>query len=197
MKHTFHILFASILVAAFGCTSPVIGEDGTVSGIVEASDGHDVPSEARIKVVWVVTSGSPDYNYAFGDGTVTGDAFELPLSEDPPAEALNVGLGVGVVALMTSPPEDGRIVDEEEDDTFASLIGYAPRYAIIYKASEDAGSVFRSTWPELFPVGYSCGVGVDAPEDETFDSYEPVDCSEVEILVDDLEVLREQNVNWT
>jgi hypothetical protein len=46
-----------------------------------------------------------------------------------------------------------------------------------------------------FPLGFSCGRGVDAVTSQDFDTFEPVDCSTLVLDVGDLESA--DFVNWT
>lgn len=187
----FSLLGSAMAIA--GCASDS-SETGAIDGSLRASVGHTVPDSGNVYVVWTVSSGSPDYHYAFGSGTSTADRFVLPLGAPPPAEALNVGeLGVGMVLLVPDGVtlSEGIVADSAEDDLAHALLGASPRHAIIYRAS----STSHLDWDGAFPVGeYSCGQAVERPT-ETFDAFEPVDCSEVIIEVGDPDDM--DFVNWT
>ncbi|XYI02390.1 hypothetical protein ACMHYB_22595 [Sorangium sp. So ce1128] len=58
-----------------------------------------------------------------------------------------------------------------------ALLGASARYAIIWHDPSAPGF----DWSDSFPDGFGCGKCVVASGSEWFDSYEPVDCSEVEI----------------
>jgi hypothetical protein len=135
-------------------------------------------------VAWVVTSGSPDYIYKFGQGTQTGTMFMVTLDTVPPAAAINsVGIAVGlvVVATSTTQPPDGMI-----DESAITGAAYSVNHAIIYKAP-NASSI---DWIDDFPEGYSCGVCV--PATTGFDSFAPTSCTTVEVVQG-----AEDGCNWT
>lgn len=180
-------------MALVGCASDP-SAPGSIGGSLRASVGHTVPESANVYVVWTVSSSSPDYQYAFGSGTSTGGRFVLPLGAPPPAEALNMGeLGVGLIVLV---PEgttlsEGILEDAAEEEFEGAMLGASPRHAIIYRASATS----HLDWDASFPVGeYSCGQAVERPT-ETFDAFEPVDCSEVIIEVGDPDDM--DFANWT
>jgi hypothetical protein len=135
-----------------------------------------------------VSSGSPDYAFKFGEGSVTGAKYVVSLDGDPPAEALNrYGIGIGVLALV-----DAQVAIPEgkvDEATFDAVLGLSPRHAVIWRA-EGAQDL---SWSGAFPRGYSCGRCVDAPEGETFDSFEPVECSGIEIQMGQVDGV----CNWT
>jgi hypothetical protein len=164
-----------------------------VGGKLTPGQGKTIPASATVKAIWVVSASSPDYAYAYGDGSSSGASFTMSLPMDPPAEAINAGiLGVGIPILYTQgkAPADGKLASEA--DMVANAIGAAGQYAIIFKAKDDPQA---PTWVKDFPLGYSCGKGVPAPVGQTFDSFAPVDCAQVEITVDDFDKI--QFVNWT
>jgi hypothetical protein len=172
---------------------PDAGSGFAAGGSLTPGPGKQVPENAKVVVLWSVSSGSPDYLYKFGEGTSSGVTFALPLPTPPPAEALNrAELGVGLVLLMPTDfsQADGRVTDE---DVFVdALIGAAGQYAIIYKAN---AQVAEPGWTSLFPVGYSCGKGVEAPAGSSHDTFEPVSCASISITVDDAGNI--DFVNWT
>ena len=164
-----------------------------VDGKIVAAAGKTVPASASVKTIWSVSSGSPDYAYAYGDGTSSNATFSTNFPMDPPAEALNADIvGVGILVLYTEgmTPADGKLASEAE--IFANAIGAAGQYAVIFKVKDDP---LAPAWVKDFPAGYSCAKGVPAPSGGTFDSFAPVDCAEVEITVDDLNNI--EFVNWT
>ncbi|RKH38823.1 hypothetical protein [Corallococcus sicarius] len=172
---------------------PDAGSGFMAGGSLTPGPGKQVPESGKLVVLWSVSSSSPDYLYKFGEGTSSGATFALPLPTPPPAEALNQAeLGVGLVLLMPTSFSlaDGRY--EGEDIFFDALIGAAGQYAIIYRAN---AQVVAPGWVSLFPVGYSCGKGVEAPEGSSFDTFEPVSCASLNITVDDAANI--DFVNWT
>ena len=178
-----------------GCGSD--GDQGdsvliSVSGSLVAGGAHEVPDSGTVLVIWSVSSGSPDYMYHFGSGSSDGSVFELKLDADPPPEALNsYGLGVGVLILVASDYsiEDGQVPNPSEEELEQESAGASGQYAIIYKAP-DAQEL---DWMGSFPAGYSCGKCVETGD--TFDAFEPVDCKDVKIDVNDLESI--EFCNWT
>ncbi|WP_437934294.1 hypothetical protein [Sorangium sp. So ce341] len=161
----------------------------TVTGPIS---GDAVPQDAQAIVAWVVSSGSPDYAFSFGDGSVSGVTFTVGFGSAPPSEAINShGVGVGIVFLLepgTDVPEG--VLDEEVIE--AAVLGASPRHAIIWRDPAGLGT----RWSDGFPDGFGCGKCVAAPEGETFDAYEPVDCSEVEVqATSDFDAL--EFCNWT
>ncbi len=140
-------------------------------------------------VVWIVTSGSPDYQFLFGRFQASDGSFRLRFDRAPPAEALNDGvLGVGTLIAsstfdLTQFPEgrqaSGESVRVEDNDAGTAL---SCRYAIIFVQS-GLSSILSSEddWPSNFPLGYSCGEVVPAQEGQTFDTFEPVNCGDMQL----------------
>jgi hypothetical protein len=163
----------------------------TISGTLDNRTGAPVPTGTRVLVAWEVSSGSPDYTYVFGEGTVraNGAGFELTFDAPPPARALNSnGLGVGIVFLTT---DTGlRAGDDVSRLNPAAIVGAAGQFAVIYldRAPAEVGS-----WAAKFQPGYNVGRGIDLPG--SFDGFEPVSPFSVEIIIDDLENI--DFVNWT
>lgn len=182
---------------SLGCGSGEAASADVIRGRIVAGDAADVPAAARLEILWSVSATSPDYQYAFGETTTDGESFQLPLSP-PPDKAVNSGeLGVGFLILL---PEDqdiprGEVEGRYWDDDSLDILGAAPQYAVIYRASEQ--QTFRS-WPETFPMGVSCGKAVfvdDESDDFRFDYFEPVPCDEVVVQMGDLSEL--EIPNWT
>jgi hypothetical protein len=170
------------------------GEGGGAGGFTVTGPitGETAPEGAVVAVVWIVSSSSPDYGFNFGEGSLSGATFTVGFGSAPPREALNSnGVGMGFVMLLapgTQMPE-GEI-DADVLDT--ALLGVSSRHVIVWR--DGSGQGFD--WSASFPAGFGCGKCVTAPPGEGFDSYEPVDCSEVEVQVasdpDSLEFC-----NWT
>jgi hypothetical protein len=150
-----------------------------------------VPETAKAVVVWSVSSGTPDYGYIYGEGTATRGGFSVAFDAPPPPEAVNsYGVAVGELVLVPSSFEvpKGKITSSEQIE----LLGISTRHAVIWKA----GSPERINWMQKFPDGFACGQCKAATGEETFDSYEPVSCSEIEIeTATDLDTL--EGCNWT
>jgi hypothetical protein len=153
----------------------------SVTGIV----GTGAPANGLTVVLWVVSSGSPDYIYKFGQGTSTGAQFIASFSTVPPPAAINsYGIGVGIVAVLppgTVIPADGMV-----DEMVIDGAGYTTDHAIIYKTA----TATNLSWTTNFPVGYSCGRCVRASSG--FDSFEVTTCSTVEVDMTPTDVC-----NWT
>lgn len=153
----------------------------SVTGIV----GTGTPANGLTVVLWVVSSGSPDYIYKFGQGTSTGAQFIASFSTVPPAAALNsYGVGVGIVAVLapgTTIPADGMV-----DEMVIDGAGYTTDHAIIYKAA----NAMNLSWITSFPEGYSCGRCVRASTG--FDTFEVTTCATVEVDMTPMDAC-----NWT
>jgi len=154
----------------------------SVTGIV----GTGAPATARTVVIWVVTSGSPDYIYKYGEGGSSGAQFVVSFAAVPPPAAINAyGVGIGIVAVLppgVNVPTDGMVSDSVIDNA-----GYTTDHGIIYKAPGASNVV---PWIGPFPEGYSCGVCVRASSG--FDSFQPTTCSTVEVDMTPMNAC-----NWT
>jgi len=137
-------------------------------------------------------SGSPDYSYVTLGNFINDREFSVPLPTTLQDEAINsygVAVGfIGVFSLGAGPSAGRQIPDAVADD---SLLGFAENFAIIYKKSDANDEILG--WSQEFPVGYSCGRGVQS--ETTFDSIVPIDCSELKIRVGDTDTFR--GINWT
>ena len=162
-----------------------------VSGVVLNRSSAALPVNARVVIAWQVVSGTPDYLYVSGAGSVrrSGDSFEVSLSSPPPAEALNsFGLGIGVILLTTD--DNVRGGTKLDGIPTAGTLGAAGRYAVIY-TSRDPAKI--GNWATRFPRGYSVGKGVKGAG--PFETFEPVDAGSVELIVDSLGSL--DFVDWS
>jgi len=155
--------------------------------------GATPPASAKVIVIWTVSSGQ-DYSYKYGEGTSSGTQYVVSLAADPPpAEALNTldtsSAGVGFLLLV---PADTVVPDGVVDETqLPTPLGASARHAIIWR--NDGTDQFLP-WTADFPSGeYACGACVDSTTG--FDSYTPVDCTEVDIQSGDLAAL--DFCNWT
>ncbi|MFK7999267.1 MAG: hypothetical protein AB8H86_06700 [Polyangiales bacterium] len=192
MSHTYSF-FLILSLLAFGCQQDgSIGTDGVIAGLNRTDPGATLPTGGEIAVVWSVTSGSPDYSYVAGRGSLSATGFELTLPSEMPAEAVNsYGVGVGIIAAWPEgAPADGRVSDEAEDGLQVGVIGATERHAIIYVAPDASGEL---EWSSEFPAGFSCGVGVDS--ESGFDTFEPISCDLVELRIGNLADF--DFVNWT
>jgi hypothetical protein len=174
-------LFLGIVACGGGTSSTTTsggtsGGGGSFSGSAQ-TDSPAPPSGSKVVVVWSVSSGSPDYSYAFGSGSVNGAGASFSFASNPPSDALNAGkLGVGLLAVVDSSiglPE-GKLGDTALDNVLA----LSADYAIIFRASTD--TVRKDGWDSAFPQGYACGKCV--PSDAGFDSFVAVDCSQIRLV---------------
>lgn len=187
-----------------GCTEDrQIGDEGNNTGAgneleienagkLTPGAGKTVPTHAVVQTIWGVSATSPDYSYISATGEASNGTFHITLAE-PPAEALNLDkLGVGGLVLL---PDGGALPEGKLADPGAlktQLIGMTGPYAIIYKKAD----VPDLPWVKDFPDGYSCARGVPSPmPGQEFDSFTPVDCSELEIIVDSYDNI--ETTNWT
>src|SRR5688572_17150544 len=94
-----------VTAAVSGChdaTGPAT--EFVATGRVQNNSQAAIPADARVVVVWGVSSGTPDYGYVFGEGVLDRNAgtFRVQFDGPPPAAALNAGvLGVGLVVATT------------------------------------------------------------------------------------------------
>jgi hypothetical protein len=178
-------------VALAGCsdsTGPADAVAVTVTGVIENRNAATIPANARVVVLWGVSSGSPDYSFVFGTGTVSpGGEFSISFDGPPPAAALNNGtLGVGLV-LLTSDQSlgEGQL---PSNYSFPGLLGFTEDYSIIYR-SGTAGI----DWAADFPPGYS--VGEVQRSNVGFDSFIRVGLDDLRLVVDVIQNLNPPN--WT
>jgi hypothetical protein len=200
-------LFLLVLVGGVGCehtkvsTRPDAGTTPdanavpglTVSGTVdEAVQGEG----QRAAIIWEVSSGSPDYAYKFGEGTVTQGRFSITLPGDPPLDAINsFGIGVGFVVVLASGVmvPDGKIAA----DIFEKfVVGISARNSVIWRAKSlalpDPGPP-PDWWPLGFPEGFACGVCTPRPDGGSFDGFVPTSCAELGVSVP----VTQDVCNWT
>ena len=206
------LLFSSLILAlsglslgAAGCSSETsIGANSdNIVGVVSTDDGAAPPAMADLRIHWGVSSGSPDYSWVAGTGTLTSAGFEVTLPKPIPQDALNtygglrIGVGLIVAHEVGTAPAEGLDPTDEETPT---VIGAAPRYAVLYREGtaddlREGVEIDENHWILSLPQGFSCGRGVAAPEGETFDSFEVVDCDTVELVIGDPSQF--DFVNWT
>lgn len=143
----------------------------------EATASTAAADGAKAVVVWTVSSGSPDYTYAFGGGTTAGTQVFVSFSASPPADALNAGkIGVGLVGVVdaSSTLAEGKLTKADLD----TIQLVSANHAVIYRATSEV--LMKNGWDGAFPKdSYACGRCVR--KDEGFDAFEPVDCSEVTV----------------
>ena len=165
----------------------------TVSGGVDPA----VQGEGLVAaIIWEVSSGSADYAYKFGEGTVTNDRYSITLSGDPPAEAINsFGLGIAVVVVLapgvTLP--DGKLAPTVLS---TDIVGISARNSVIWRAETmnlpESGPP-PDWWPLGFPQGLACGACTPRPDGGSFDGFAPTTCDQMQINL----VVPENVCNWT
>jgi hypothetical protein len=180
------------VLALAACSDSTNSDSGfVVSGTIQNNTGQPIPAGTRLLVGWTVTSGSLDYSYTFGEGTIDAAAgtFRIVFNEPPPPEALNTGgLGVGIIVATTNPAVgNGFHLDQLSP---SELVGAAGRYGIIYIADPN---IQIPLWATAFTPGYGVGVGVDAVNG--FDIFQPTSQTGVVLIIDNLANI--DFVNWT
>ena len=196
MTQPFRLALAGFLLGTLlaGCdNSSEPSQEFVVTGTIQNNTQAPIPANARLLVFWGVSSGTPDYSYVFGEGTIdpTAGTFQIRLDQPPPPQALNREvLGVGLIVVTTNQSigtgvTPGNIAESE-------LIGAAGQYGIIFIGDEEQVAQYRN-WAGEFENGYGVGVGVAVPDD--FDRFEPVSPSSVVLIIDDLANI--EFVNWT
>jgi hypothetical protein len=181
----------SVFLGCSGSTSPAGGF--TVRGSIQNNTQTTIPANTRLLVAWVVSSGSPDYTYIFGEGTIhsNGGTFEVVMTGPPPAAALNAGaLGVGVIVATTNATLSTG--DDAADIPEVDLVGAAGSYGVIYIA-DSPGAAAGLGWAGSFGAGYGVGVGQDGGGG--FDTFVPTDSDDVILVIDDWSNI--DFVNWT
>ena len=165
-----------------------------VSGPLDNRTGAPIPDGARVVVMWGVSSGSPDYSYVYGHGSIdrTTNRFTVTFDAPPPAEALNQppGVGVGLVLVTTDPSlTDGRLPGNWDT---SKIIGASGQHSVIYLAGSPAQ--LPAGWLRSFHRGYNVGEGMTIPN-SSFDGFAPVAADALKVIVDDLANI--DFVNWT
>lgn len=181
---------AMVALVLASCSSDSGSSGGGQAAFSFSATAPAGSASATLAVAWVVSSGSPDYTYSFGSGSLSGATFQVTFATDPPpAEALNsYGVGVGLIVAYQA----GTSVPQGKIDFGAlepKLLGLSARHAVIYKKA-DASTI---EWATQFPTGYSCGVCGPPPSGSLFDTYAPVDCSTVKLDLTGTE----ESCNWT
>lgn len=197
---TRHLTVAGLLLSltAVGCENDLPlepeGDDIVISGPVINFTEQEIPGNARVLVLWSVSSGTPDYTYVFGEGVLLdgGTSFQVELPEAPPAAALNADLlGVGFVVLTTN--QDAGLGDDLADIPTSEILGVTGWHGVIYLNRDPNDLPRHVSWASEFNAGYNVGQGVEA--ESSFDWFEPVAPGTMELIVDDLQNI--EIVNWT
>lgn len=156
--------------------------------------GPEIPADAEVIVAWAVSATNPDHAYKYGDGASDGPRYVISLEDGPPPDlAVNdygggrrVALGFALLVPTGTDIPEG-ILDPEADLT---VLGASPT-PIIWREGTLGGEL---DWADEFEEAtYGCGRCVPAPEGETFDGFEPIDCGELVIEAPPVD----NDCNWT
>jgi len=187
------LILIFIVVSCASPTNPNGNENSlTVTGTIENLNGTTLTENMKVYVFWRVTSGSPDYTYVWGKGSIdkSNMTFEVNLKDKPPTAALNIGsLGVGIIAIIDDNALQNGILPT--DYPTEKMIGIAGWNSVIFKADTSMDSSID--WLKRFNTGYDTGIGVD--EEGIFDSFKPTDKNSIKIIIDAMGNIRV--VNWT
>ncbi|MGH9147057.1 MAG: hypothetical protein ACRD1Q_10135 [Vicinamibacterales bacterium] len=191
-----------LLAAAFVTTVATACENSTdpagsfvVTGHIENRTQSPIPANARLLAVWVVTAGSPDYSYVFGEGSINPllGTFRILFDQPPPIKALNRG-ALGVAVILATTDQSLQVGDSIGNSyPVTEIIGVTGQYAVIFVQNRD--TLTAPTWVDAFDDGYSVGVGVKALPTEVFDKFAPTSRSSPVLIIDDLANI--EIVNWT
>jgi hypothetical protein len=182
LSAAFLLAFAGLALAACDPNDDTKNPDAAPEGSFSVdgiASGDALPATGKTMVGWAVFTGNGnDHGYIYGKGTQTGSGFHVGFPAAPPAEALNHGIGVGVVVLFgadaTLPPE-GVVTGEPP-----GVIGGAVQDGIIYKAADASPDILP--WASAFPAGFSCGHCVKDTTGTTFDTFAPLACGQVNLI---------------
>lgn len=188
MKITRVILFLFCLsIGLLSCkeNSTSSGNTGlyTISGTIKYKKSLTIPQNAKLIVIWEVSAGSPDYVYAFGEGSINTftNTFILTFNQVPPDEALNFGLGIGYIILSTdtSIKDNTKLTSNVLDST--TMFGAISDRAIIYVKGDPQTAPFGRTWTKDFKTGFNFGKGVY--NTVGFDDFAPADTNVIELWI--------------
>jgi hypothetical protein len=167
---------------AGGSPNNALSIDGSLAG-------PSIPSSGKVIVIWPL-SDSPEIIYKFGEGTSSGSQFHVTFNSEPPfRDIASCGAAIGLVLLVSSTEQvpDGQLPAEY----LATLqtLGMSNE-TVIWRTQ----CVSCLSWSQAFPVGYGCGRCAPPIAGSWFDSYQPIDCSLVQLQTDPLTIA---DCNWT
>lgn len=183
------ILGAMCLAACGGSNGPTdlppLDHPLTISGSIIDRSGDPIPAGVRVIGVWFVASGTPDYEFIFGEGSIdpSRTSFSLTFDRNPPSEALNDdGLGVGYITLVndSSLHQGDRLPADFKPEE--SIVGGSERYVVIYVRDKQVAHGFP--WVSSFESGYSVGLVTEEPE-EYFVGFTPTASDGITASFDD------------
>lgn len=189
----FAIVILLVLPACSDDADPVAppSDKYTVTGTVQVKPGLEVADNLVLVGVWSVSSGSPDYVYVFGKGTVDFNTMKFTISYDkiPPLLALNdyssqgkPSLGVSMIVLTDLKNTEPHKIGIADTSNFWGAVS---NFGVIYIGGDPKKfeTSTGSTWPSLFPSGYSIGKGVE--QQTGFDTFVPSTEPLILIVTDD------------
>ena len=180
----------------------------TVSGTLDNPAGISLPATVKLFAVWGISSGSPDYSYLYGEGSIdrTNNTFTLNFTANPQDTALNrrgtdpagtdyYRCGVAYVILVDDPSNTYHSGMDAPDEMFTEkFYGAVNNVAVIYRAGNAEALRNYRSWLDLFNNGYSVGEGVEATSG--FDTFTPIPSTNIKLRIDS--VLRNFTFpNWT
>ena len=201
-----------LALARLGCSdgnpgSPV--QSGyTITGSLVFKKDITLPQGAEVVGLWLVSSGSPDYMYVYGRGTIDAakKTFNITFDQAPPRPALNcypllqdsVYLGVGAICIVQKSGFQGKLsgdVEHMETGPTGKLLGVVNNMGLIFESGDYSG-VDSTAWPRLFPAGYCMGRGVSPKPGKIFDTFEPISPAGLQMVVSD-DIQDFEFTNWT
>ncbi|HEY6172415.1 MAG TPA: hypothetical protein VIX80_09175 [Candidatus Kapabacteria bacterium] len=158
----------------------------SISGTLKNPKSLAIPSNAKLYVVWMVSSGSPDYGYIVKAGSINSitNTFSLTLYTPPPAEALNRNeLGIAYIILSTASIPEGKLLDDDILNDSTTMIGAISDRAIVYVNGSPDTANYNRAWVKdfNFKTGYNFGKGWYNPN-PGFDGFMP-DSSAIQLLI--------------
>jgi hypothetical protein len=167
-------LLISLALVSLGCSNQTTGPDTNnenfvVTGTLRVADGESLPASPRLLVVWQVSSGSPDYEYSFGEGSIDVPTmtYRIEVPHEIPDVACNrrgdttMRAGVGYIILFNDPDgslKSGMVIG---DDPLPDLAGAVSKILIVYRQGNDAACREYRSWLPDFTTGFSLGMGAD------------------------------------
>ena len=118
-------------------------------------------------------AGSPAKYYKFGDGVRLNSGFTLGFDTEPPAEALNDGLGVAYVVML---PELTTVPDGPVNPAAIGILGVSGDTGVVYKTAEATGP----PWAASFPPRFSCA-GCVRNQGVSKDDFTLIACASVSV----------------
>lgn len=189
MKLLGFIVFTVLVATLSSCDSASDGGAAplyTLNGTVRNDQSIPLTADVKLYAIWSVSSGSPDYSYAFGVGNInaTSKTFTLTFSAPPPAQALNSNeLGIAYLIATSFPITEGII---DEDTLFADstvFFGAVNDAAIVYVNGSPDTANYNRDWVKEhgFHSGFNFGKGWYNPG-PGFDGFTPYN-GPVELLI--------------